>query len=66
MMQTTFTVPDLACGACVATIERAVRAVDPQAQVTADPQTKLVQIESELPVATLAATIRDAGYTISN
>jgi copper chaperone len=66
MMQTTFTVPDLACGACVATIDRAVRAADPQAKITADPQTKLVQIESELPVATLAATIVDAGYTVSN
>jgi copper chaperone len=64
MLQTTFTVPDLACAACVATIDRAIRAVDPQAKIIADPQTKLVQIESELPVATLAATIRDAGYTV--
>jgi copper chaperone len=64
-MQTTFTVPDLACAACVATIDRAVRAVDPQAKIIADPQTKLVQIESELPVATLATTIRDAGYTVN-
>jgi copper chaperone len=66
MMQTIFTVPDLACGACVSTIDRAVRAVDPQAKITADPQTKLVQIESELPVTTLAATISNAGYTIGN
>lgn len=66
MMQTTFTVSDLACAACVATIDRAVRAVDPQAKITADPQTKLVQIESELPVETLATTISDAGYTVSN
>jgi copper chaperone len=65
-MQTTFTVPDLACAACVATIDRAVRAVDPQAKITADPQTKLVQIDSELPVVTLASTICDAGYTVSN
>lgn len=65
-MQTTFTVPDLACAACVATIDRAVRAVDPQAKVTANPQTKLVEIESELPVARLSATITDAGYTVSN
>ncbi len=66
MMQTTFTVPDLACGACVVTLDRAIHSVDPQAKITADPQTKLVQIESELPVATLVATIVDAGYTVSN
>jgi copper chaperone len=66
MMQTTFTVPDLACGACVATIDRAIHAVDPQAKITADHQTKLVQIESDLPVATLVTTIRAAGYTVSN
>ncbi len=66
MMQSTFTVPDLACDACVATIDRAVRAVDPQAKITADPQTKLVHIESELPVETLRTTIRAAGYTVSN
>jgi copper chaperone len=65
-MQTTFTVPDLACAACVATIDRAIHAVDPQAKIVADPQTKLVQIESELPVATLATTIRAAGYTVNN
>jgi copper chaperone len=65
-MQTTFTVPDLACAACVATIDRAVLEIDPQAKISADPQTKLVQIESELPVATLATTIRAAGYTIHN
>jgi copper chaperone len=65
-MQTTFTVPDLACATCVATIDRAVRAVDPQAKIIADPQTKLVQIESELSVVTLATTIRAAGYTVNN
>jgi copper chaperone len=65
MMQTTFTVPDLACGACVSAIDLAIRTVDPQAKITADPQTKLVQIESDLPIATLVTTITDAGYTVS-
>jgi copper chaperone len=65
-MQSTFTVPDLACAACVATIDRAIRTVDPQAKITADPQTKLVQIESDIPVETLTTTIRAAGYTVSN
>jgi copper chaperone len=64
-MQTTFTVPDLACGACADKISQAIHSIDPQAKITADPQTKLVQIESELAVATLQTTIAAAGYTVS-
>ena len=64
-MQTTFTVSDLACGACVDTITQAISSIDPIAKVVASPQTKLVQIESELPVVTLQAAIVNAGYTVS-
>jgi copper chaperone len=64
-MQTTFTVPDLACGACADKISQAIHSIDPQAKITADPQTKLVQIESELAVATLQTAIVAAGYTVS-
>jgi len=64
-MQTTFTVSDLACGACVDTITQAISSIDPQAKVIASPQTKLVQIESDLPVVTLQAAIVNAGYTVS-
>jgi copper chaperone len=63
-MQTTFTVPDLACGACADKISQAIHSLDPQAQIIADPQTKIVQIESKLPVMTLQTTIAAAGYTI--
>jgi copper chaperone len=64
-MQTTFTVPDLACGACADKISQAIHSIDPQAQITANPQTKLVQIESELAVVTLQTTITAAGYTVN-
>ena len=65
-MQTIFTVSDLACSACVETIERAIHSIDPQAQIVADPQTKLVQIESELSTETLSAAIVNAGYSVSS
>jgi copper chaperone len=64
-MQLTFTVPDLACGACADKIGQAIRAIDPQATISADPQTKLVQIDSDLAATTLAETIGQAGYTVS-
>ena len=65
-MQTTFTVTDLACSACVATITQAIHSCDAQAKVTADPETKLVQIDSELSPQTLQAAITKAGYTVAN
>ena len=64
-MQTTFTVPDLACGACAAKISQAIHSIDPQAKIAADPQTKLVQIESTLPTSSLVIAITDAGYTVN-
>ncbi len=64
-MQTTFTVSDMACSACVDKIDRAIRAIDPQANIVADATTKLVQIESKLPAATLANAIANTGYTVS-
>jgi copper chaperone len=65
MLQTTFTVSDLACGACVDKIGQAIHSLDPQAKINANPQTKLVQIESELSSTILATTIANAGYTVS-
>jgi copper chaperone len=64
-MQTTFTVTDLACSACADKIDRAIRALDPQAKISADANTKLVQIESELSPTTLENAIVDTGYTIA-
>jgi copper chaperone len=63
-MQTTFTVSDLACSACVDNIDLAIRAIDPQAKISADANTKLVRIESELSPTTLENAIADAGYTV--
>jgi copper chaperone len=64
MIQTIFTVPDMACGACVDKISQAIHSIDPQAKIVANSQTKLVQIDSQVTASTLAATIRAAGYTV--
>ncbi|HAZ43895.1 MAG TPA: heavy metal transporter [Cyanobacteria bacterium UBA11369] len=42
-------VANMACCACVNTITKAIKTVDPGAKVTADPQTKLVKVETEEP-----------------
>ena len=64
-MLTTFTVPDMACGACVDKITQAINSIDPQAIIIANSQTKLVQIESEIPIVNLETAIVAAGYTVA-
>jgi copper chaperone len=60
----TFEVQDMTCGHCVSSITKAVRAMDPTAQVTVDLETHRVQVESTEPDRTkLGDVIREAGYT---
>ena len=59
----TFQVKDMTCGHCVATITKAVHAVDAGAALETDLATHQVRVESGLPGAVIEAAIRDAGYT---
>ncbi len=58
-----FQVNDMTCGHCVATIEKAVKGVDPSSKVAIDLSTHGVKIESEEPATSFAKAIEDAGYT---
>ena len=57
-----FNVPDMTCGHCVATITRAVKALDPAAEVKADLAGKTVTVESTVPAAAMAQALDQAGY----
>ena len=60
----TFKGQDMTCGHCVSSITKAVRAIDPGAQVTADLATQQVRIEPTGSDRTqLSDAIREAGYT---
>lgn len=59
------TVPDMACSACVNTITQAVTAIDPSAQIAADPKTKQVNIETQAAETAIKEAIVAAGYTIA-
>ena len=59
------TVPKLACSACVNTITKAVKAVDPNALVQAEPKTKLVLIETQADSSAIKKAIAAAGYPAS-
>ena len=56
------TVPKLACSACVNTITKAVKAVDANAKVQAEPKTKLVLIETQAGQTAITEAIAAAGY----
>jgi len=57
-----FTVSDMSCGHCAATIGKAARAAAPAAEVKVDLATKRVEIAGEADAAAVAAAIRAAGY----
>ncbi len=55
-------VPSMACGACAQKITEAIQALDPQAQVAADPKTKLVQVDSQYSLEQIRAVLAAADY----
>lgn len=56
------TVPNLACSACVNNITKAVKTVDPNAKVQAEPKTKLVLVETQADQTAIQDAIAVAGY----
>ena len=56
------TVPNMACEACAKNITTAIKTLDAQATVTADPKTKRVDIETETAEAAVRAALEKAGY----
>lgn len=57
-----FKVPDMACDACAKNITQAVLALDSQAIVQADSQTKQVTVETSLSESSVRKAIANAGY----
>jgi copper chaperone len=57
-----FDVEGMSCSHCVAAVTRAVKALDPRAEVTVDLAGHKVRVESETPRAALAAALDEAGY----
>lgn len=58
----TLKVPDMSCGHCAATIEKAVKSVDPAAKVETDTEGKTVSIDSTAQEQSIKAAIATAGY----
>ena len=64
-MNQTFNVQGMTCGHCEKAVIRAVKQLDPQAEVKADRTLNQVEVESTLPREALAQAIADEGYTVA-
>ncbi|MBU7582555.1 MAG: heavy-metal-associated domain-containing protein [Nostoc sp. TH1S01] len=61
-MTLTLTVPNMACSACANNISNAVKTIDADAIVQADPKTKLVSVETQASEEKIKEALADAGY----
>jgi copper chaperone len=64
-MNQNFTVTGMTCGHCEKAVVRAVKQIDPQAEVKIDRAQNLVQVESAQPREALAAAITEEGYAVA-
>ena len=63
MTMAAFTVQDMTCGHCAATITEAVKAVDPAGRIEIALAAKRVTVESALSAERIAAAIARAGFS---
>ncbi len=64
-MKQTFNVQGMTCGHCEKAVIRALKQLDPQAEVSVDRAANQVEVQSEQPRAALAQAIADEGYTVA-
>lgn len=57
-----YSIPSMTCGHCAGTIDRAVKTIDPKAEVTIDLDAKELSARSAAAEAEITKAIRLAGY----
>ena len=57
-----FHLPDMSCGHCVAAITEALKAVDPEVRLEFQREARMVQVQSKLDDARVAEVLTEAGY----
>jgi copper chaperone CopZ len=67
MEKRTFTVPNISCGHCVATIQKELNEIDGVTQADGDPQSKSITVEWQPPatVSGIEARLAEIGYPAS-
>ncbi len=57
-----YTLPDMTCGHCVATVKKTLETLDPTGRVEIDLPTHRVRFETALSDAVVRAALDDEGY----
>ena len=57
-----YDIPDMSCGHCVSTVEKAIKADDPQARAEVDLMKRRALVTSAADPQAIAAAIDQAGY----
>jgi copper chaperone len=65
-MEQRFTVTGMTCGHCEKAVDRAIKQLDPQAEVKIDRQANLVQVQSAQSRESLAHAIAEEGYAVAD
>ena len=65
MMNQTFQVSGMTCGHCEKAVTRAIKQVDPTAEVTIDRSQNKVDVQSQQPREALAKAIAEEGYAVA-
>lgn len=64
-MNQLFTVTGMTCGHCEKAVTRAIKQVDPQAEVKIDRLQNKVEVQSQQPRDALAKAIAEEGYAVA-
>lgn len=65
MNTSTYTVTGMTCGHCEKSVTRALKQLDPQAEVRIDRSRNLVEVQSQQPREALAQAIAEEGYAVA-
>lgn len=57
-----YDIPDISCGHCVSTVEKAIKAADPHANAEVDLVKRRALVTSAVDPQAIAAAIDEAGY----
>lgn len=57
-----FHLDDMTCGGCARTVTKAIKTLDPDAQITANPPTRLVEITTTAARERVVSAMREAGF----
>lgn len=61
-----FRIQNMTCGGCARGVTKAIQSVDPTANVTADPPSRIVEVTSDQPQAEIEHALAAAGFPAVN